>query len=201
MSKILEALKAKMTPEAFAELEKAAKGMHLLDNQDGSYVLKDKANAELADMKKTADANAEQLKKLETELATAQAAAGTVEELKKQHADILARHAEEKTALQAQMLSDKKAYAVKTVLKSAGAHDADLAYQALGLDLDKLDLSEKGEPVGLSDRLKALQEQKAFLFAEKQPQNSHMKTDTGSGNPALSTDQWGQLGLKPPATA
>lgn len=201
MSKILETLKTKMTPEAFAELEKAAKGMTLLDNQDGAYVLKAKADAELADLKKTSDASTEQLKKLEAELAKAQSAAGTVDELKKQHADILAKHAEEKTALQAQMLGDKKAYAVKVALKNAGAHDADLAFQAMGLDLGKLDLNETGEVVGLSDRLKALQEQKGFLFSEKSPQNSHMKTDAGDGAHTLSTSQWGQLGLKPPATA
>ena len=196
MSKITEAIAAKLSAEAAKEFNAAVKelGYYLLDNSKSEYVNKGKADAELATANKSRDDLAAKLEALQAEAAKGGAATAELEKKLKEASEA---HKAEVAELKAGADRDKKSSQVKQALTQAGARDADLAFTALGLDLDKLNYDDKGNLLGISDLIKAQQEAKTFLYETKEPKNTHLQTvTTDKGVDALVDGALAQIGYK-----
>ena len=196
MSKITDAIAAKLSAEAAKEFNAAVKelGYYLLDNSKSEYVSKGKADAELTTANKSRDDLAAKLETLQAEAAKG---GETTAELEKKLKEAMDAHKTEVAELKAGADRDKKSNQVKQALTQAGARDADLALTALGLDLDKLNYDDKGNILGLSDLIKAQQEAKTFLYEVKEPKNTHMQTvTTDKSVDALIDGELSKLGYK-----
>ena len=195
MAKLIEEIAAKLSAEAAKEFKEAVKGMNLADLATGEYVSKGKAEAELATAKKSLEDLTAKFEKVQ---ADASKGGETTAELEKKLKEAMDAHKAEVAELKTGAEREKKAARVKQDLTQAGAWDADIAFTALGVDLDKLDFDDKGNLVGLSDRIKALQEGKTRLFEVKEPGNKHIPT--GPDGPKTVDDEakaaLAELGIK-----
>lgn len=174
---ILDQLKKAMSPEAFAELEKASANMKLADLSTGEYVSKGKHEGEVKELNSKIETLTAQAQETSAEMEKLSKSGATVEGLQKQIQTMQENHKEALQELERTNANDKKMFAVKAALSAAGAHDPDLAFTALGVDLDKLEYGENNTIIGLSDRIKGLQETKHFLWKETKPANGHLPTD------------------------
>lgn len=199
MSKVMEEIASKLGAEAADEFRRAARGMHLLDNSGGSYVRKEKAEAELTAARKELEArNLEIAVRLEalnarfeeqgSKLSELQSgdAAQERKQLEQQLAEAKQLHQAELAALKEQSERDRKALHIRQDLIQAGALDPDLALTALGLGQAELDALTFEEGIGLtghSDRIKELQESKTFLFNVRSPRGTHITPADKSARP------------------
>ena len=196
MGKVMDAITEKMSAEAAKEFKAAIDdlGFYLLDNSKSEYVNKGKADADLATAKKSLEDLAAKMETLQTDAAKG---GETSAELEKKLKAAMDAHKTEVAELKAGADRDKKTSQVKQSLMQAGARDADLAFTALGLDLDKINYDDKGNLLGLSDLIKAQQEAKTFLYEVKDTKNTHMQTvNTDKGVDALVGDALAQIGYK-----
>lgn len=180
MSKVMDDIAARLGPEAAAEFRKAADGMHLLDNSNGSYVRKEKAEAELAALKKELEARNSEL------------AAG--------FDGVKANFEAELAAMRTQAEREKKSMHIRQDLIQAGALDPDLALTALGLDaaaLDALAFDSTGKLAGQAERIKDLQEKKTFLFNVRSPRGTHIPPAENNTKPGdMVREALSQIGYK-----
>ena len=144
---------------------------------DGSYVPKSRfneVNEEKNTLKKTVAERDEQLKTLQ------QSADGN-EDLKKQIKNLqeLNKAASEKAEKE---LNDFKLTAAIKLAVSSSAQDADLV--AGLIDRGKLVLSEDGKISGLDEQIKALQQDKSFLFKSSDSGRFNYNPGKGDGVPA-----------------
>lgn len=112
----------------------------------------------------------EQLSERDKQLADLKKSVGDNEELKKQIEKLQQENKDKEEAYKAQI----REMAVTTAIKLAvagDAHDPDLV--ATLIDKNKIEVDEDGNiKAGLDDQLKALRESKAFLFVQKQADNT-----------------------------
>lgn len=182
MSKVVEAIVAKLSEEAAKEFKEAVKGMTLLDNSTGEYVNRDKANADLAAAKKSAEEMGAEVKRLQGEAAKGGDLSKALEESQARLKEIEANHKRDIAEFSKQTERNKKSDQVKRDLMKAGAHDPEDAFLVLskmGLDLDALTFNDKGALMGHSDMIKEAQEKKVYLFNVNEPKGTHMQTSGG----------------------
>jgi len=181
MGKVIDAITEKMSAEAAKEFRTAIDdlGFYLLDNSKSEYVNRGKADAELATANKSRDDLAAKLEVLQAEAAKGGAATS---ELEKKIKELTDAHKAEITEIKTGADRAKKEAYIKQAAIQAGAKDADLAYTALNLDLDKLSFDDKGH-LDVSDPMKALQEAKMFLFDVKEPKNTHIPSNQPNDKP------------------
>ena len=106
----------------------------------------------------------------------------SVEELQAKIEDMSKEHTMAITAMEKQALRDRKTAAVKAALSKAGAHNADVAFNALGVDLDKLNFDEQGKLGGLDEAFKRLQASDSYLWKAEEGKNSHLPSNPMGGN-------------------
>lgn len=182
MSKVIEAITAKLSEEAAKEFKEAVKGMTLLDNSTGEYVNRGKAEADLAAAKKVTEGMEAEVKRLQEEAAKGGDLSKALEESQARFKELEANHKKEIAEFSKQAERDKKTDQVKRDLMKAGAHDPEDAFLVLskmGLDLDALTFNEKGSLMGHSDMIKEAQEQKVYLFNVQEQKNTHIPTSGG----------------------
>lgn len=182
MAKLIDEIVGKMSDAAAKEFKAAIEGMTLLDNAKGDYVSKAKAEAELTAEKKLNTDLSTSVEALKAEVAKGGEASKAIDGLQAKLKDAQEAHQKELGEMKSKAESDKKTEGVKAALRKAGAHDPDIALLAMGLDLNKLDHDDKGNLVGLSDRIKALQGDKTYLFNVNDTKGTHKATnapDTG----------------------
>lgn len=213
MSKVTEEIVSRMSAEAAEEFRQATEGMYLLDNSGGSYLRKEKAEAEIGAARKELEAGkadfATRLAELEKELEArgvelAQLRAGNTEQererLERRLTEMTQAHQEELALMKAQYERDKKSLNIRQDLILAGAIDPDLAFTALGLDtetLDALEYDAGGNLAGHAERIKELQESKTFLFNVRSPRGTHIppvENDGRAGN--MVQEALAQIGYK-----
>ena len=106
------------------------------------------------------------------------------EKLKADYEKLLETQKADKAKFEADLLANKKSYAIDLALTKAGSRN-NKAVKAL-LDEEKLTLNDKGELVGIDEQIEALKKESDYLFGEVQtnsqtpPQN---KPSFGSSNP------------------
>ena len=205
MGKVMDAITEKMSAEAAKEFKAAIDdlGFYLLDNSKSEYVNRGKADAELATAKKSLE---DLTAKMEALQADAAKGGETTAALEKKLKEAMDAHKAEVSELKAGADRDKKSAEVKKALAKAGAYDPDDAYVVAGFDLDKIDYDSKGNLVGLSDRIKALQESKTYLFDEEKVDNTNIpsKGTTGKNpwkNDSFNLTEQGRLLRDDPAKA
>lgn len=200
MSKVFEAIVAKLSEEAAKEFKEAAKGMTLLDNSTGEYVNRGKADADLAAAKKVAEGMEAEVKRLQGEAAKGGDLSKALEESQAKLKELEENHKREVSEFSKKAERDKKSDQIKRDLMKAGAHDPEDAFLVLskmGLDLDALTFNDKGALMGHSDMIKEAQEQKVYLFNVQEPKGTHIPTSGGpKGVDDLVNAALGQVGYK-----
>lgn len=200
MSKVVEAIVAKLGEEAAKEFKEAVKSMTLLDNSTGEYVNRGKAEADLAAAKKVSEGMEAEVKRLQGEAAKGGDLSKAFEESQTRLKELEANHKREIAEFSKQAERDKKADHVKRDLMKSGAHDPEDAFLVLskmGLDLDALTFNDKGSLMGHSDMIKEAQEQKVYLFNVKESQGTHIPTSGGpKGIDDIVNGALAQLGYK-----
>ena len=156
-----------LTAAQFSDL---IKDMKFGDLESGEYISTAKHTAELSEVQKTADAYKTQLETLKGEVETLSKSKGDIEALKKQQEELVAKHTAELAQKEKELANKSKMFAVKTHLGKAGAKDIDLAYTALALDLEKVEVKDDNV-IGLAERVAELQKNKDFLFNATTPPN------------------------------
>lgn len=119
---------------------------------------------EVNDAKKAAEG---QVKTLTKDLETAKANVGDNEDLKKQLEDAIQKQKDDAKAFDDQMKELRANNAIKLAIHGK-VHDDDMVSGLI--DKSKLIISDDGSITGLDEQLKALQESKAFLFKQEEPQ-------------------------------
>ncbi|MCL1888891.1 MAG: phage scaffolding protein [Desulfovibrionaceae bacterium] len=174
-----EKIMAALSDAAKEEFKKASSGMKLADLASGEYVSKAKADAEIKTERDKAEALQKQLDTAQGDIAKAGAAEKLVTELQGKIKTLDEDHKKELAALERTAAHEKKRTSVLSDLAKAGAHDPDLAFQALGLDLDKVDFDDSGRIAGVEDKIKAQQKEKTFLYQTGSSRNTFMDTTKG----------------------
>jgi len=184
-------IKAKLPEEAHKAFDEAIKGAKFVDLKDGGYVSQEKYNAletKSDEIKKLSEQQADEIKK-------AGESGKTIEDLQTKIKSLEDDHKNKLSELENQTLLDKKATAVKMKLIQAGAHDADLTISALKDVMDKIELKDNGDVVGISDHIKELQTQRPFLFKSEEPKGTHVPGNPASNDPVKNFD-YTKVGLK-----
>lgn len=200
MSKVIEAIVAKLSEEAAKEFKAAVKDMTLLDNSGGEYVNRDKANADLAAAKKVSDGMEAEVKRLQGEAAKGGDLSKALEESQAKLKELEENHKKDIAEFSKKTERGKKEDQIKRDLMKAGAHDPEDAFLVLskmGLDLDALTFNDKGSLMGHSDMIKEAQEKKVYLFDVKEPKGTHIPTSGGpKGIDDIVNGALAQLGYK-----
>lgn len=136
-------------------------------------------NAQLATAESERDTAKEQLTANQTELDTLKESAKGNEELTSQLADLQAKFDDSKANSEKQLVEQQKEFAIKIALKEAKALDENIVLSQLDRDTIKV---VDGKLQGFDEQLKGLQEGKAFLFAQADPDQAKPNFATG-GNP------------------
>ena len=138
------------------------------DGKDNRYVPKNRLDAKIAEL---AEANTE-IESLQAKVKDPSVAEKEVETLK---AKIASMEAEAKN----KQLKD----AIQAQATQAKARDVDDLMKFL--DMDKIQLDEAGKVTGLEEQIKELQEKKAYLFGEVEPEGVPQSTPSffGTGAP------------------
>ena len=144
-------------------------------------------NAQVATAESERDSAKQELKANQEELTALKESAQGNEELSQNLADLQAKFDEAKTNSEKQLAEQQKDFAIKLALKEANALDEDIVLGQLDKDTIKV---VDGKLQGFDEQLKALQENKAFLFQEAKDPEPTPPTPAivTTGNPKGSTD-------------
>jgi predicted transcriptional regulator len=162
----MEQLKELLGEELYSQLV-AKLGDKKLVVDDGKLIPKYRLD-EVSEKNKSLS---EQLQKYEGDLKTLKQTASGNEELTKQISDLQKKMKEQQEEAEAKMIREKKSFALKDALRSAGVQDDDaLDVLSKKFDVDKIELDETGKPKGFDDAIKPLKEKPAFsaMFGKKQ---------------------------------
>lgn len=171
-----------LTGAQFSEL---IKDMKFGDLESGEYISVAKHKAELDELKKTSDGYKTQLETLKGEVEALSKSKGDIEALKKQQEELVVKHTAELAQKEKELANKSKMFAIKTHLGKAGAKDIDLAYTALALDLDKVEVKDDNV-IGLAERVAELQKNKDFLFNATTPPSTKIG---GNGKEGIEADK------------
>ncbi|MGX6979112.1 phage scaffolding protein [Vagococcus elongatus] len=123
----------------------------------------------------------EQLDANQAELDTLKEKAEGNEELTTQLAELQTKYNEAETEAETKLANQKKDFAIRLALKEANPADEDIVLNLL--NQETIQVTDKGL-LGLEEQLKTLQEEKAFLFQQNEPQNTDPKPQIFTpGNP------------------
>ena len=193
--KILKLFDKALTGEEFTKKCEDV-GIKIADLSEGEYVSVEKHKAELIEAKKESDGYRGQIKTIQEELDKLSQTKQTVEELQKSQAELVTKHTNELLAKDKEIANKTKIFSIKNHLTNAGAKDVDIAFKALDLDLDKIEVKDE-KIIGLDERVADLQKNKDFLFNVKTP----AKTTVGgqeSGNVSVLSDKMRAAAGLPP---
>ncbi len=172
------------------------KELGLSDEQIGSIMALhgqtvNELNKSLATTEQERDQFKEQLDSNQTELDTLKKAAEGNEDLTTQLADLQTKFDEAKTNSEKQLSEQQKDFAIKLALKEAAALDEDIVLGQLDKDTIKI---VDGKLQGFDEQLKGLQENKAFLFQQADPETKPTPQIVSGGNPGTIQQNTGSLG-------
>lgn len=184
--KILKLFDKALTAEEFVKKCEDA-GIKIADLSEGEYVSVEKHKAELIEVKKESDGYKGQIKTIQEELDKLSKTKQTVEELQKAQTELITKHNNELLAKDREIANKTKIFSIKNHLTNAGAKDVDLAFKALDLDLDKIEIKDE-KIIGLEERVADLQKNKDFLFNVKTPAKTNVGGQDG-GNVEVLTDK------------
>lgn len=184
--KILKLFDKALTAEEFIKKCEDA-GIKIADLSEGEYVSTEKHKAELIEAKKESDGYKGQIKTIQEELDKLSKTKQTVEELQKAQTELITKHNNELLAKDKEIANKTKIFSIKNHLTNAGAKDVDLAFKALDLDLDKIEIKDE-KIIGLEERVADLQKNKDFLFNVKTPAKTNVGGQDG-GNVEVLTDK------------
>ena len=141
-----------------------------------------KTSAELASKKEDIQALEKQLSDRDTDLKKLKDEAGDNAELKTKYQDLEAKYKEDKTAFEAKLKENNINHAIETSLLGK-VYDSKIV--AGLIDKEKIVISEDGNVIGLDEQVKALHDEKAFLFVPNKEETNESATPrfTGGGNP------------------
>lgn len=184
--KILKLFDKALTAEEFVKKCEDA-GIKIADLSEGEYVSTEKHKAELIEAKKESDGYKGQIKTIQEELDKLSKTKQTVEELQKAQTELITKHNNELLAKDKEIANKTKIFSIKNHLTNAGAKDVDLAFKALDLDLDKIEIKDE-KIIGLEERVADLQKNKDFLFNVKTPAKTNVSGQPG-GDTTILTDK------------
>lgn len=113
-------------------------------------------------------------------LKEAKEAEGASKELKAKYDELVATQKADKEKYEADLIANRKAYAIDLALTKAGAKN-NKAVKAL-LDDTKITVDEKGEVVGLTEQLDVVRKDADYLFEVKATQTDPPPTKPSFGN-------------------
>lgn len=113
-------------------------------------------------------------------LKEAKEAEGASKELKAKYDELVATQKADKEKYEADLIANRKAYAIDLALTKAGAKN-NKAVKAL-LDDTKITVDEKGEVVGLTEQLDVVRKDADYLFEVKATQTDPPQTKPSFGN-------------------
>ena len=113
-------------------------------------------------------------------LKEAKEAEGASKELKAKYDELVATQKADKEKYEADLIANRKAYAIDLALTKAGAKN-NKAVKAL-LDDTKITVDEKGEVVGLTEQLDVVRKDADYLFETKTVQTDPTPTKPSFGN-------------------
>lgn len=196
--KILKLFDKALTADEFIKKCEDA-GIKIADLSEGEYVSVEKHKAELIEAKKESDGYRGQIKTIQEELDKLSQTKQTVEELQKAQTDLIAKHNAELLAKDKEITNKTKIFSIKNHLTNAGAKDVDIAFKALDLDLDKIEVKDD-KIIGLDERVADLQKNKDFLFNVKTPAKTTVGGQEGGNVSVLSDKMRAAAGLPPNKT-
>lgn len=198
IEKILKLFDKALTGEEFTKKCEEA-GIKIADLSEGEYVSVEKHKAELIEAKKESDGYKSQFKTMQEELDKLSKTKQTVEELQKSQAELVTKHTNELLAKDKEIANKTKVFSIKNHLTNAGAKDVDLAFKALDLDLDKIEVKDE-KIIGLDERVAELQKNKDFLFNVKTPAKTTVGGQEGGIVSTLTAKERQAAGLAPEKT-
>ena len=116
-------------------------------------------------------------------LKEAKEAEGASKELKAKYDQLVATQKADKEKYDADLLANRKAYAIDLALTKAGAKN-NKAVKAL-LDDAKITLNEKGEVVGLTEQLDSVRKDADYLFEAKSGGQDNPNTNNNPNKPSF----------------
>ena len=138
-------------------------------------------NKSLATAEQERDQFKEQLETNQTELDSLKESAKGNDELTQQLTDLQEKFNSAKTESETKLAEQQKDFAIKLALKEAAALDEDIVLGQLDKDTIKV---VDGKLQGFDEQLKGLQENKAFLFQQTEPDPKPTPRIVTGGNPS-----------------
>lgn len=150
------------------------------------------AKEEVKSYKSRVDEQNGQLEDLQKRVKSGEDLAQTIEALKQDNKEKDAQHDKAMQQL-------KMEYEIDKVLNEAGSRNTNIVKKSL--DLDSINLNDKGELIGLQDQLNSLKESDGYLFKNVDSANDDKGDNNTSNNNYSAGDRKGNPGKQQDATA